>query len=104
MPSQVRGRYWGMEFSLTNHAARAAGNGFLAGHSVRAIENALCPLADYISCLECKQALADRVKQVVVQWSMVRVRGVLFGCVSKRHTDAFHLAFRQRSFDHDPPG
>lgn len=43
-------------------------------HTVRAIEGALCPLADYIPCLECKQALAERVRQVVVQWSLVKAR------------------------------
>ena len=39
-----------------------------------AIEGALCPLADYLTCELCKKSLVDRVKQVIVQWSMVKVR------------------------------
>ncbi|KAI0730988.1 hypothetical protein C8Q76DRAFT_669740 [Earliella scabrosa] len=37
-----------------------------------AIEGALCPLADYLTCELCKKSLVDRVKQVIVQWSMVK--------------------------------
>ncbi|KAI0774098.1 hypothetical protein C8Q74DRAFT_1316997 [Fomes fomentarius] len=41
--------------------------------STRAMESALCPLADHLSCEVCKQSLADRVKQLIVQWSVVKV-------------------------------
>ena len=38
-----------------------------------AMQGALCPLADYLSCVKCKQALAERINQVVVQWALVKV-------------------------------
>ena len=41
--------------------------------STSAMESALCPLADHLSCDVCKQSLADRVKQLIVQWSVVKV-------------------------------
>ncbi|RPD58768.1 hypothetical protein L226DRAFT_526905 [Lentinus tigrinus ALCF2SS1-7] len=37
-----------------------------------AIEAAFLPLADRLPCQLCKQSLVDRVKQVIVQWSMVK--------------------------------
>ncbi|KAI0793658.1 hypothetical protein C8Q74DRAFT_522625 [Fomes fomentarius] len=36
------------------------------------IHDTLSTLADYLSCAECKKKVAERVKQVVVQWSMVK--------------------------------
>ena len=51
--------------------------------STSAMESALCPLADHLSCDVCKQSLADRVKQLIVQWSVVKVspcRLSLFSC------------------------
>ncbi|RPD54045.1 hypothetical protein L227DRAFT_589094 [Lentinus tigrinus ALCF2SS1-6] len=42
--------------------------------SVSAIQTVLCPLADHLPCEMCKENLAERVKQLVVQWSMVKVR------------------------------
>ncbi|RPD78556.1 hypothetical protein L226DRAFT_296722 [Lentinus tigrinus ALCF2SS1-7] len=42
--------------------------------SVSAIETVLCPLADHLPCEMCKENLAERIKQLVVQWSMVKVR------------------------------
>ncbi|KAI0711068.1 hypothetical protein C8T65DRAFT_695507 [Cerioporus squamosus] len=41
--------------------------------STSAMESALCPLADHLSCDVCKRSLADRVKQLIVQWSVVKV-------------------------------
>ena len=38
------------------------------------MESALCPLADHLSCDICKQSLKDRVRQLIVQWSVVKVR------------------------------
>ena len=42
--------------------------------STNAMESALCPLADHLSCEVCKQSLVDRVRQLIVQWSVVKVR------------------------------
>ncbi len=41
--------------------------------STSAMESALCPLADHLACDICKRSLADRVKQLVIQWSVVKV-------------------------------
>lgn len=41
--------------------------------SVGAIESALKPLGDAMSCGLCKEALEKRVKEVVVQWAQVKV-------------------------------
>ena len=38
------------------------------------MESALCPLADHLCCDICKKSLAERVKQLIVQWSVVKVR------------------------------
>lgn len=38
-----------------------------------AMESALCPLGEHLSCQVCKQNLSERVKQLVVQWSVVKV-------------------------------
>ncbi|RDX55425.1 hypothetical protein OH76DRAFT_1478075 [Lentinus brumalis] len=40
--------------------------------STSAMESALCPLADHLACDICKRSLADRVKQLVIQWSVVK--------------------------------
>ncbi|KAH9894482.1 hypothetical protein C8Q73DRAFT_791021 [Cubamyces lactineus] len=42
--------------------------------STSAMETALWPLADHLSCDICKKSLAERVKQLIVQWSVVKVR------------------------------
>ncbi|KAI0824746.1 hypothetical protein BC628DRAFT_1518339 [Trametes gibbosa] len=42
--------------------------------STSAMESALCPLADHLSCPICKRSLSERVKQLIVQWSVVKVR------------------------------
>ena len=42
--------------------------------STSAMESALCPLADHLSCDVCKKSLTDRVRQLIVQWSVVKVR------------------------------
>ena len=60
----------------------------LVDHALSEIEGALCPLADDVPCEDCKKALADRIKQVVVQWSMVKVRHIASRCLilsSLRH-------------------
>ncbi|THV08616.1 hypothetical protein K435DRAFT_814998 [Dendrothele bispora CBS 962.96] len=38
------------------------------------LESALSPLAENLSCDLCKQALNDRIKNLIVQWSVVKVR------------------------------
>ena len=38
------------------------------------MESALSPLADHLTCDQCQQALQDRIKNLVVQWSIVKVR------------------------------
>ncbi|PCH41502.1 hypothetical protein WOLCODRAFT_17151 [Wolfiporia cocos MD-104 SS10] len=40
--------------------------------SMSAIESALCPLGEHLSCEVCRTALNERIKQLVVQWSVVR--------------------------------
>ncbi|TBU32950.1 hypothetical protein BD311DRAFT_803635 [Dichomitus squalens] len=40
--------------------------------STSAMESALCPLADHLSCDVCKKSLQDRVKQLIIQWSVVK--------------------------------
>jgi hypothetical protein len=40
--------------------------------STSAMESALRPLADHLMCQECKRALNDRIKNLVVQWSIVK--------------------------------
>ncbi|KAH9904234.1 uncharacterized protein BXZ73DRAFT_85463 [Epithele typhae] len=42
--------------------------------STSTMEGALCPLADHLSCEVCKQSLADRVRQLIIQWSVVKLR------------------------------
>ncbi len=41
--------------------------------STHAIETALRPLGDYLSCDPCKQILRERVNNLVAQWSIVKV-------------------------------
>ncbi|ESK97625.1 hypothetical protein Moror_17487 [Moniliophthora roreri MCA 2997] len=38
------------------------------------LESALRPLAEHLSCDLCKRSLNDRIKNVLVQWSVVKVR------------------------------
>ena len=45
--------------------------------SVNAVEATLGPLADKVGCEGCKAALVERVREVVMQWSAVKVRGAL---------------------------
>ncbi|GBE79422.1 hypothetical protein SCP_0206200 [Sparassis crispa] len=40
--------------------------------STSSIESALCPLSEHLSCEVCQKALNDRVKQLIVQWSVVK--------------------------------
>ncbi|KAI0358056.1 hypothetical protein OH77DRAFT_1518801 [Trametes cingulata] len=40
--------------------------------SPSAIESALAPLADHLPCELCKQSLAARIRQLLVQWSFVK--------------------------------
>jgi hypothetical protein len=41
--------------------------------STHAIEAALRPLGDYLSCDQCKQLLRERINNLVGQWSTVKV-------------------------------
>lgn len=38
------------------------------------MESALRPLSEHITCDLCQQALKDRIKNLIVQWSIVKVR------------------------------
>ncbi|CAA7259713.1 unnamed protein product [Cyclocybe aegerita] len=40
--------------------------------STSTMESALRPLADHLTCENCQQALRDRIKNLVVQWSVVK--------------------------------
>ncbi|TFY50179.1 hypothetical protein EVJ58_g11154, partial [Rhodofomes roseus] len=40
--------------------------------STSTMESALCPLGEHLSCEVCKKNLAERIKQLVVQWSIVK--------------------------------
>ncbi|KAI1787540.1 hypothetical protein LXA43DRAFT_1165152 [Ganoderma leucocontextum] len=40
--------------------------------STSAMEGAFLPLADHLFCDVCKRSLADRVRQLIVRWSMVK--------------------------------
>ena len=42
--------------------------------SASTIEATLHPLADHLTCDQCRAMLLDRIREVVVQWSMVKVR------------------------------
>lgn len=52
--------------------------------STSAMESALLPLADHLSCDVCKRSLGDRVKQLIIQWSVVKV------CATHSHTSIPH--------------
>jgi hypothetical protein len=41
--------------------------------SINSLTSALRPLAEHLSCELCQNALADRVKDLIVQWSLVKV-------------------------------
>jgi hypothetical protein len=38
------------------------------------MESALRPLSEHLTCDLCQQALKDRIKNLIVQWSIVKVR------------------------------
>lgn len=38
------------------------------------MESALRPLSEHLTCELCQQALKDRIKNLIVQWSIVKVR------------------------------
>lgn len=40
--------------------------------SASSMESALCPLVDHLSCDLCKTGLQDRIKQLIIQWSVVK--------------------------------
>lgn len=42
------------------------------------MESALRPLEEHLECDDCKQALRDRIKNLVVQWSIVKVPSPLY--------------------------
>ncbi|PSR75020.1 hypothetical protein PHLCEN_2v9350 [Hermanssonia centrifuga] len=42
--------------------------------STSAMESALCSLNDHLSCDLCKASLRERVKQLIIQWAVVKVR------------------------------
>ncbi|KAJ7228721.1 hypothetical protein GGX14DRAFT_509410 [Mycena pura] len=48
--------------------------------STNALESALRPLAQHLSCDLCKNALDDRIRNLIIQWSVVKV-GVHSSCL-----------------------
>ncbi|EJF59326.1 hypothetical protein DICSQDRAFT_65164 [Dichomitus squalens LYAD-421 SS1] len=44
-----------------------------AGITTSALERVLCPMEHYLGCASCKEALSARIRELVVQWSMVKV-------------------------------
>lgn len=38
------------------------------------MESALSPLGEHLSCDLCRDALRDRIRNLVIQWSVVKVR------------------------------
>ncbi|KAK7048868.1 hypothetical protein R3P38DRAFT_3620268 [Favolaschia claudopus] len=42
--------------------------------STRTLDSALRPLGEHLACEDCKNALGKRVRNLVVEWSMVKVR------------------------------
>lgn len=42
--------------------------------STSTMESALRPLAEHLTCDQCQLALRDRIKNLVIQWSLVKVR------------------------------
>ncbi|KAI0921682.1 hypothetical protein AcV5_000794 [Taiwanofungus camphoratus] len=40
--------------------------------STSAMESALCPLGGHLSCEVCQTSLSERIKQLIVQWSVVK--------------------------------
>lgn len=47
------------------------------------MESALTPLTEHLTCDQCRQVLAERIKTLVIQWSDVKVRPLCF-ILSKR--------------------
>jgi hypothetical protein len=42
--------------------------------SISAIESALAPLGDHLSCGLCQAALSERIKVLTTRWSRIKVR------------------------------
>ncbi|KAF8192547.1 hypothetical protein BJ912DRAFT_1021817 [Pholiota molesta] len=47
--------------------------------STSSMESALRPLAEHLTCEHCQQSLRDRIKNLVVQWSVVKVSVAAIG-------------------------
>ncbi|KAJ3546166.1 hypothetical protein NMY22_g2162 [Coprinellus aureogranulatus] len=76
--------------------------------STSTMESALRPLADHLTCEQCQAALRERIKNLVVQWSVVKVcRIFVFGSIRKLtthvHSTAYDLMRKQiRTFGNAP--
>jgi hypothetical protein len=46
--------------------------------STSSMESALAPLTEHLTCEQCRQILTERIKTLVVQWSVVKVRRLMF--------------------------
>ena len=46
--------------------------------STSTMESALRPLAEHLTCDQCQSVLRDRIKNLVIQWSVIKVRRFLF--------------------------
>ncbi|KAH9926284.1 uncharacterized protein BXZ73DRAFT_102966 [Epithele typhae] len=78
-PPETHAESWRCGFAAQKKVSRAWGlaAAYVAwdarpDYSVCAIENALGPLADHVECEGCKKAIRSRVREIVVQWSMVK--------------------------------
>ncbi|KAJ7340717.1 hypothetical protein DFH08DRAFT_704267 [Mycena albidolilacea] len=63
---KVLGRAWGLAAAYLVWEVRP-------DMSINSLTSALRPLAEHLSCELCQNALADRVKDLIVQWSLVKV-------------------------------
>jgi hypothetical protein len=58
--------------------------------STSSMESALSPLTEHLTCEQCRQVLTERIKTLVVQWSVVKVS--CFVIFSTHAVDACHTA------------
>ncbi len=56
--------------------------------STGTMESALRPLTDHLTCEQCQSVLKERIKNLVVQWSIVKVRFRL--CIDCRERSCIH--------------
>ncbi|KAH9921274.1 hypothetical protein B0H21DRAFT_701705 [Amylocystis lapponica] len=55
--------------------------------STSSMESALCPLAEHLSCEVCRSSLGERIKQLIIQWSVVKVGACPLICPPRVRAD-----------------